>query len=132
MSAPYVAGVAALIWSLNPSFTHLEVKDILIASVDKVAGMAEANWTPEYGYGRANAARAIIAALKKMLIDGISLSPKATAQQNNSLIYLFYQGYKFSVVESFGQIFFVAENLQPPNDISVDWLSHPMNNDTSM
>lgn len=34
MSAPVVAGIAGLIWSLNPNLSHLQVKDIILNSVD--------------------------------------------------------------------------------------------------
>jgi len=35
MAAPHVAGACALVWSLNPYLSHLEVKDILLDTVDK-------------------------------------------------------------------------------------------------
>jgi uncharacterized repeat protein (TIGR01451 family) len=35
MSAPFVAGACALVWSMNPSLSHLQVKNIILNSVDK-------------------------------------------------------------------------------------------------
>lgn len=37
MAAPVVTGVASLIWSVNPSFTGAQVKDIICSSTDSVA-----------------------------------------------------------------------------------------------
>ncbi len=37
MSAPCVTGVAGLVWSVNPDFTGIEVKEIVVSSTDKVA-----------------------------------------------------------------------------------------------
>ena len=35
MAAPFVSGVAGLIWSVNPSLSYAQVKDIILSSVDK-------------------------------------------------------------------------------------------------
>ena len=37
MSAPVVTGVASLVWSVNPSFTGPQIKEILCSSTDRVA-----------------------------------------------------------------------------------------------
>lgn len=37
MSAPVVTGVASLVWSVNPSFTGADVKDIICSSTDSIA-----------------------------------------------------------------------------------------------
>ncbi|KAG1651523.1 hypothetical protein FOA52_008470, partial [Chlamydomonas sp. UWO 241] len=39
MATPHVAGAAALIWGYNPSLTAADVKRILMASVDPIAGL---------------------------------------------------------------------------------------------
>jgi len=39
ISAPYVSGAAALVWSVNPDLTYLEVKDILLDTVDEVESL---------------------------------------------------------------------------------------------
>ncbi|MDH7502454.1 MAG: Ig-like domain-containing protein [Verrucomicrobiota bacterium] len=53
MSAPHVSGVAALVWSIRPSFTAEEVEDVLRNAVDPTRAA-------EYiGLGRINAARAV-------------------------------------------------------------------------
>ncbi len=69
-AAPVVAGVAALVWSVNPKLTASEVRDILEESVDKNInskysfGLDSKN--EEIGYGRVNAEAAVLAALKTL------------------------------------------------------------------
>jgi len=62
-AAPGVAGVAALIISVNPELRWHEVKDILKLSSDKVdeenGRYDENGHSPFYGYGRVNALRAV-------------------------------------------------------------------------
>jgi len=58
-SAPHVAGLAALIRSVNPNLTWQQVRDVLRASADKVSGMGGQNFTNQYGYGRLNANSAV-------------------------------------------------------------------------
>ncbi len=55
-SAPIVAGVAALVLSVNPSLTPAQVTGILKQSADD---LGPAGWDPAYGSGRVNAARAV-------------------------------------------------------------------------
>lgn len=58
-SAPVVAGVAALIRSLDQFLTWEQVRDILRYSAEKVDGMGGSPFTNEYGYGRVNAFYAV-------------------------------------------------------------------------
>ena len=62
-AAPGVAGVAALILSINPELRWDEVRDILKISSDKIDqenGQYDENGhSPYYGYGRVNARRAV-------------------------------------------------------------------------
>ena len=39
MAAPHVAGACALVWFKHPSLTHLQVKDAILNSVDKLASL---------------------------------------------------------------------------------------------
>jgi thermitase len=55
-SAPVVAGVAALVISVNPALTASQVQSILKQSADD---LGPAGWDPSYGWGRVNAARAV-------------------------------------------------------------------------
>lgn len=62
-ACPLVAGTAALVLSVNPGLTAREVRDVLQSTADKVdpqGGRYDARgWSPYYGYGRVNAARAV-------------------------------------------------------------------------
>lgn len=55
-AAPIVAGIAALILSVNPALSPLEVGTILKQSADDLGSIG---WDPQYGWGRVNAARAL-------------------------------------------------------------------------
>lgn len=56
LSAPIVAGVAALVLSANPGLTPTEVQNILKQSADDLGG---SGWDTSFGWGRVNAARAV-------------------------------------------------------------------------
>lgn len=58
MAAPYVTGVAALIRSIRLDLSALEVKSIILSSVDKVSGLSGKVLTR----GRPNAYKAVVAA----------------------------------------------------------------------
>ena len=55
MAAPVVSGIAGLIWSYRPSLTHMEVKDTIINSVDKMDSLT----LKVLSGGRVNAANAL-------------------------------------------------------------------------
>lgn len=69
-AAPQVAGVAALMLSVNPCLSPFQVKDILTKTADKIGSPGiNYNWNPdrlghskEMGYGRLNAHKAVEAA----------------------------------------------------------------------
>ena len=62
-SCPVVAGVAALLLSINPNLTPQQVFNILTSSADKVGGYAYTNGRcNQMGYGRVNAFAAVQAA----------------------------------------------------------------------
>ena len=56
MAVPFVAGLAALIWSHNSSLTNSEVRDIIRSSADDIGS---GGWDKYTGYGRINAERAL-------------------------------------------------------------------------
>jgi len=60
IAAPVVAGVAALLLSVNPQLAANDVQDILKQSADDLGA---AGWDTQYGWGRVNAARAVSMAL---------------------------------------------------------------------
>ena len=68
ISAPVVAGVAAMVLSVNPSLTGSQVQNILKQSADD---LGPAGWDVSYGWGRVNVGRAVAMAA------GTSTSPSA-------------------------------------------------------
>lgn len=62
-AAPLVAGVVALVLTLNPNLTVSDIRDILRRSSDRIASANgeydEAGHSRSFGYGRVNAARAL-------------------------------------------------------------------------
>ena len=67
-SAPIVAGVAALVMSVNPQLSGDQVQNIVKQSADD---LGTAGWDPIYGAGRVNAARAVSMAATGGTIDTI-------------------------------------------------------------
>ena len=59
LASPVVAGVAALMFSANPSLSPSNVATLLQANADDLGA---AGWDPSFGYGRVNAYRAVAAA----------------------------------------------------------------------
>jgi subtilisin family serine protease len=56
MATPHVAGLAALIWSLAPSFTDQQVRSIIESTANDLGAIG---WDQYYGYGRINVANAL-------------------------------------------------------------------------
>jgi subtilisin family serine protease len=67
-AAPLVAGIAALLLALNPDLTSAEVQRILEQTADKIdplnAAYDAAGFSARAGYGRVNAARALVPTVK--------------------------------------------------------------------
>jgi subtilisin family serine protease len=71
-ASPLAAGICALIWSLNPTLTNAEVRQILIDSAEDQVGPPGEDtpgWDPYMGYGRVNARRALELAAPDTLHD---------------------------------------------------------------
>jgi type VII secretion-associated serine protease mycosin len=60
-SCPFVSGVAALVWSVNPALTAAQVKQIIEDSSDD---QGTPGWDEHYGFGRLNALRAVQMAMQ--------------------------------------------------------------------
>jgi subtilisin family serine protease len=58
-AAPVVAGVVALIFSVNPTLTPAQVESLLKQNADD---LGDAGWDPTFGFGRVNAFRAVSSA----------------------------------------------------------------------
>jgi len=63
-SAPVVSGIVALMLSVNPDLSPKEVRDILIATAQKIGGVTydAVGWNPKYAYGKVDAYQAVLAA----------------------------------------------------------------------
>ena len=56
MATPHVAGLAALLFSLNPRLTNAQVRELIETNVDD---LGTAGWDPYFGNGRINARKAL-------------------------------------------------------------------------
>jgi thermitase len=75
MSAPYVAGVAALVWSQFPNMTRDQVLEQLFKTSDD---LGPTGFDVHYGYGRVNARRAVQEALPKIDVLILGCKKRAT------------------------------------------------------
>ncbi len=69
-ACPHVAGLAALVWSVNPTLTNDEVQSIIEATA---VDLGSPGWDDTFGWGRIDAAAAVAAA------SGGTPTPTATA-----------------------------------------------------
>ena len=58
MASPHVAGLAGLLFSLNPQLTNTQVRELIEKNVDDLGATG---WDPYYGSGRINARKALAA-----------------------------------------------------------------------
>jgi len=63
IASPFVAGAAALIFSVNPRLTPSQAQDILKMSADDLGVLG---WDLSYGYGRLNLERVVIMTLESV------------------------------------------------------------------
>ena len=101
-ACPQVAGLAALILSVNPNLTQQQVYNIITSTADKVGGYTYNNgFSNEMGYGRINACSALIQT--QALSDIINISGDAIVCSTSGL--------------------YTINNL--PNGASVTWSASP-------
>ncbi len=86
-AAPYVAGVAALILSVNPGLSAQEVNDIIEQSAQKISprlymysDRPNGSWNDEVGYGLVNAYEAVLMAQNSLCGDVTITSPVNSGQ----------------------------------------------------
>ena len=70
-SAPEIAGIAALVWSTNPTLKNYQVADILEKSATRPTGTG---WSPDAGWGVVNAAAAVELATGRATADSLIVS----------------------------------------------------------
>ena len=78
MAAPNAAGVAALIWSLNPTWTREQVLAQLFATTDNIDAQ-NAGFVDLLGQGRVNSGRAVSESLPAPTVKSLAGIP-ATLQ----------------------------------------------------
>ncbi|MCI0472649.1 MAG: S8 family serine peptidase [Ignavibacteria bacterium] len=84
-SCPNAAGVAALIFSVNPNFTRNQVIDNLYRGCDKIDNIpysdvkAYGKWSPYTGYGRVNAYNSV------RLAAGVDVTPPTINHTNSGV-----------------------------------------------
>jgi len=89
-ACPLAAGVAALVLSVNPALTRDQVREILRTTADRIGNLSsyDANGhSPQFGYGRVNALRAVQAAQGGQGTGGgigPSITAPATATSGNA------------------------------------------------
>ena len=117
MASPYVAGVAALLLSINPNLTASELKSIIMTSCDEVSEFADKCVSG----GRLNAYRAVSSTITYSVMvanSSINLSIssggykwiKFTASTEGA--YMFYTEYTEDEIDTMGELFseLVADN----------------------
>jgi len=72
MAAPFVSGLAALIWSHNSTLTNVDVRDTIISSAYDIGS---SGWDIYTGYGRIDAEEALATFLEKEIVYKIMNFP---------------------------------------------------------
>ena len=80
MAAPHVAGVAGLLLAKNPALTNLQLKDIILDSVDPVAALSGRVLTG----GRLNAHKALLNTTPPAAPSNLSATPASSSSINLS------------------------------------------------
>lgn len=70
MASPHVAGLAGLLFSLNPDWTNQQVRDQIESAIDDLGDMG---WDKHFGHGRINVNRAVGGA-------GVEPTPEPTVE----------------------------------------------------
>jgi thermitase len=88
MAAPYVSGLAALLFAQRPSLTNAQVYQIITSTADDQVGKPSEDtlgWDRYYGYGRINAERALTyLTTPELVISSIRGGTGVTAILNNT------------------------------------------------
>jgi len=104
-ACPQVAGLAALILSINPDYEEDQVRNIINNSADD---LGPAGWDPDFGNGRINAYQALLQVVNDpFVLASQNKSTDPTATYSNSARHLVKgAGYLHEVFASGGEIFY--------------------------
>ncbi len=124
-ATPIVAGICALMLSVNPDLTAREVKDILQKTADKIGSPSEYvnGHSRKYGFGRVNADKAVAEALRRKDATAGSTSTPVEVAPNVSAgkgLFRFTverqrpkgYGVQMGVFAEYGNVLIAAEKLQ--------------------
>jgi len=75
MATPFVAGLASLLWSVNPNLTNAQVTTLIRSTADD---LGTPGWDEYYGSGRINALAAVQAAILSSATATPTASPTST------------------------------------------------------
>jgi len=84
-SVPMVAGVAALVWGVNPSLTGADVRSIIVQSVDD---LGSAGYDAQFGAGRLNAYAAVRESLARLPSCAVDFNSNRTADIGDLFYYV--------------------------------------------
>ena len=85
-AVPQVAGVAALMLSVNPNLTPIQIKNTLTSTCTKLSGYSYTNgWNEEVGYGLLNAYAAVQVVTTHEIVGPKLISTYGQYQINNQL-----------------------------------------------
>ncbi len=124
-ATPIVAGICALMLSVNPDLTAREVKDILQKTADKIGSPSEYvnGHSRKYGFGRVNADKAVAEALRRKDAAAGSVPAPVEVEPNVSAgkgLFRFTverqrpkgYGVQMGVFAEYGNVLIAAEKLQ--------------------
>ena len=119
-----MAGVCALMLSVNPDLTAKQVKDILQKTADKIGSPSEYvnGHSRKYGYGRVNADKAVAEAMRRKDVSSGTSAPPAVETNVSAGRGLFRfsverqrpsgYGVQMGVFAEYGNVLIAAEKLQ--------------------
>ena len=100
-ACPLVAGVAALMLSVNPSLTPSEIENIIKTTADKVGGYDYVNGRcNEMGYGRLNAYAAVKEAQKRYIQNHLYTNGTTVIESGTDI----YAGYSVTDAKPYGNV----------------------------
>ena len=125
-ATPIVAGICALLLSVNPALTSKEVKGILQNTADRIGSPSEYSngHSRKYGYGRVNADKAVAEAMRRRDGTSSAVVNKPTAVETNISsgqgLFRFSverqqpkgYGVQMGVFAEYGNVLIAAEKLQ--------------------
>ncbi len=122
-ACPLAAGVCALILSVNPELTAVEVKDILEKTADKIGSPAAYfnGHSTKYGHGRINADKAVAEAIRRKDLGNAGENPEVenTLAKGRGIFHFSVvrqasvgYGVQIGAFAEYGNVLIQAEKLQ--------------------